>query len=79
MTIKQILDEMEQIDFSEFTYERDMVKYIMMSREKIKSFLSTKLTELLNEIEGEIGKIQDYENNPRRFLTTAKSIIERYK
>ena len=44
------MKEFEEMDFSEFKNEKDIVKYTMLHTDKIKSFISKKLDEQRGEI-----------------------------
>jgi hypothetical protein len=57
--------EFDEMDFSEWKYEKDMVKYIMMCREKIKSFIHSLLARQKEELVEKIENKRDYcvENN----------------
>ena len=42
--------EFDNIDFSEFSNEKDMMKFVMMSSEKVKSFISNLLSRQKEEL-----------------------------
>ena len=57
-TIETILDEFGKIDFSEFSHEKDMVKFAIMSEQKVKSFFRSALTQQLTELKEKIEEIR---------------------